>query len=174
MGIDGKKIVSSYYGNVKDVADITIAVLCSHSALPTAAAAKAAGFRTLGITTEGREETYALYNKRLFDDLEYVDAFKSGVTIIDEKIQQKIVKNNGIIIPNRSLSAYCGFDFVEIINVRESPSPIFRSIFNPARSFASLYTVTPYSVLYFNDVAGLNSIMVKFPFQWNVPLTSLP
>jgi len=102
-----QEIVSDYSS------DITIAVVCSHSGLPTAASAKAAGFRTIGITTAGRDRTYAEYNKNLFDDFRYVKEFKRDATKIDERIQEEIIRKNGIIIPNRSLSAYCGFDFLE-------------------------------------------------------------
>lgn len=101
-------LVSKY-----DTRNISIAVLCSHSALETAAAAKIAGFYTIGISTKGREKTYVKYNKKLYDEIEYIKEFKNNVTVIDEEIQKRIVEKNGILIPNRSLSAYCGYDFLE-------------------------------------------------------------
>lgn len=99
----------SYY----DPNNLAVAVLCSHSALETAAAAKQVGFRTIGITTKGRDKTYAVYNRKLFDNLLYVKEFKNGATKIDGSIQEEIITNSGILVLNRSLSAYCGFDYLE-------------------------------------------------------------
>ncbi len=103
-----QELVSSYDSN-----NLKVAVLCSHSALETAAAAKSAGFKTIGITTKGRDKTYAVYNRKLFDKLLYVDEFKDSATKIDDKIQNEIRESNGILIPNRSLSSYCGYDYLE-------------------------------------------------------------
>jgi len=99
----------SYY----DPKNLTVTVLCSHSALETAAAAKQAGFRTIGITTKGRDKTYAVYNRKLFDNLLYVNEFKNGATKIDDDIQEEIIADSGTFVLNRSLSAYCGFDYLE-------------------------------------------------------------
>lgn len=111
-----QELVSSYDPN-----NLTLAVLCSHSALETAAAAKSAGFKTIGITTKDRDKTYSMYNRSLFDELFYVKEFKNGATKIEDEIQKEIIKSNGILIPNRSLSAYCGYDYLE----NELGIPIF-------------------------------------------------
>lgn len=103
-----KNLASTY-----DSSRVSIAMLDSHSALETAAAAKVAGFRTIGITTRRRDRTYTVYNKKLFDDTFYIEEFKNGATQIDDEIQEAIREKNGILVSNRSLSAYCGFDYLE-------------------------------------------------------------
>lgn len=96
-----------------DPANIAIGVLCSHSAIETAYCAQTLGLPVYGITTEGRDITYAQQFRNLFDELIYVDQFKQDETVIPEEVVQYLTDNNVLFIPNRSFEVYLGPDRVE-------------------------------------------------------------
>ncbi len=103
-----QSIVQEYDPN-----NITIGVLCSHSAIETAYCAQTLGLPVIGITTKGRDITYAQQFRNLFDELIYVDKFEQDETVISEDVIDYLIKNNTIFIPNRSLDVYLGFDSLE-------------------------------------------------------------
>lgn len=89
----------------------TIAVLGSHSALDVCRGAKDLGFKTLVVCQKGREKTYQKYFKNIVDEVILLDKFSD---ILNEDIQQELIKRNCIFIPHRSFEVYIGdFDAIE-------------------------------------------------------------
>ena len=95
---------------VNNFQDITVGVLGSHSAEEVGIAAKAFGFKTVVICKKGREDLYSHHNAHLFDNVITLGKFSD---ILDQKIQEKLIKLNTIFIPNRSFSVYVGYDAIE-------------------------------------------------------------
>ena len=58
-----------------DPKKIRIGVLGSHSALEIASGAKQEGFETVVVCQNGREKTYALYYRNIFDNFIFLDKF---------------------------------------------------------------------------------------------------
>ncbi len=86
----------------------TIAVLGSHSALDVCRGAKDLGFKTLVVVQKGRDKTYAQYYKTqgelgCVDEVIELENFKD---ILDDNIQQELLKRNAIFIPHRSFEVY--------------------------------------------------------------------
>ncbi|MCL4366248.1 DUF1297 domain-containing protein [Patescibacteria group bacterium] len=86
----------------------TIAVLGSHSALDVCRGAKDLGFKTLVICKKGREKTYQDYYASkgelgCVDEVIVLDEFKK---ILNEKIQEELLKRNCIFVPHRSFEVY--------------------------------------------------------------------
>ncbi len=90
--------------------DVSIGVLASHSGEEVGMAAKAAGLRCIAICEKGRDALYTKYNKNLFSDFIVLDKFKD---ILKPDVQEKLLKNKVIFLPNRSFSVYAGYDGVE-------------------------------------------------------------
>jgi len=80
-----------------------IATLGSHTALQILKGAKDEGFKTICICEKGRERPYTSYN--VADEIIMVDSFKDYF-----KIEEKLIKQNAIIIPHGSFVAYIGPD----------------------------------------------------------------
>ncbi len=78
-----------------------IATLGSHTALQILKGAKDEGFKTVCICEKGRERPYKSYN--VADEIILVDSFKDYF-----KIEEKLIKQNAIIIPHGSFVAYIG------------------------------------------------------------------
>ncbi len=89
---------------------VTIGMIGSHSAEEIAISAKANGFETLVFCQKGREKFYQHYNKHLYDHVLVLDNFKD---ILHDKHQTFLEEQKTIIIPNRSLSVYLGYDELE-------------------------------------------------------------
>lgn len=83
--------------------DVTIATLGSHSALQILKGAKDEGFKTLVITTSDRINFYKRFS--FIDQIVQIPAFAEF-----PKIEEKLKKENIIIIPHGSFVAYLGFD----------------------------------------------------------------
>lgn len=98
-------LVSNYDNN-----NLNIGIFGSQSALEQGAAAKYAGLRTVVIVQKGRDATYVVHNKHLFDEFISVDNFKDA---LDGEIQKKLVETNTIMLPNRSMVAYWELDDIE-------------------------------------------------------------
>jgi len=96
IGDEIKSIVKKYDKN-----KIRIATLGSHSALNILKGAKEEGFKTLCICIEGQERIYKKY--KVADDFLFVEQFSD---ILDDKIQEKLRKNNLVIVPHGSFNAY--------------------------------------------------------------------
>jgi len=100
---------------------VKIGVVASHSALDTCDGAISEGFHTVAICEKGREKTFANYFKAdrdsndnvirgVVDEPIILDKFNN---ILDPIVQDKLIKNNVLFIPNRSFVSYCGISAVE-------------------------------------------------------------
>ncbi len=104
-----------------DLKKAKIGVVGSHSALDTCDGAKSEGFNTLAICQQGRESTFDRYFKTVTDSKgRHVKGFVDETLILDKfssmlepKVQNALMKDNVLFIPNRSFVAYCGIDAVE-------------------------------------------------------------
>lgn len=90
--------------------DLTIAIFGSHSALEIGLAAKTAGFKTILLAEKGRDSTYTLHNRHLFDEVVLLKNFKDG---LKEEVQRKLRDAGAVLLPNRSMVAYWGLDAIE-------------------------------------------------------------
>ena len=104
-----------------DLKKAKIGVVASHSALDTCDGAIPEGFRTVAVCQKGREKTFANYFRAqrdtdgniirgVVDEPLILDKFSN---ILDPKVQEKMMKDNILFIPNRSFVSYCGIDAVE-------------------------------------------------------------
>lgn len=86
----------------------TITVLGSHSALDVCRGAKDEGFKTLVVAQKGRDKTYSKYYKSdgelgVVDEVIELDRFAD---ILNEDVQQELLKRNAIFVPHRSFEVY--------------------------------------------------------------------
>jgi 5-formaminoimidazole-4-carboxamide-1-(beta)-D-ribofuranosyl 5'-monophosphate synthetase len=88
----------------------TIGTIGSHSAEEIGVAAKSQGLKTVVICQKGRERLYTVYDKHLFDHFILVDSFKD---ITHEDVQNQLKELNTLWMPNRSFTAYLGYDSIE-------------------------------------------------------------
>lgn len=95
--------------DLKQVSDVTIGMIASHSALDLADGATDEGFKTAAICEIGRHKTYSRY-KRIITETLLVDKFRD---ILDEGMQKKLRERNTIVVPNRSLTAYVPVEKIE-------------------------------------------------------------
>lgn len=96
-------------GKQYSLENITIGTIGSHSALEIMDGAKDENFRTLCICQKGRERTYQRF-KRLVDEIILVDNFSD---ITNSENQDKLRQVNTIMIANRALTAYLGYENIE-------------------------------------------------------------
>ncbi|MCD6503216.1 MAG: formate--phosphoribosylaminoimidazolecarboxamide ligase family protein [Euryarchaeota archaeon] len=98
--------------------NISIATIGSHSALDICDGAKDLGLRTIVICQRGREKTYEKYflkrktcdglEKGIIDKTYVLSKFKDVL-----EIQEKLLEENAIFIPNRSFVVYVGIEEIE-------------------------------------------------------------
>ncbi len=89
-----------------DKSKITVATICSHSALQIFFGAKQEGLRTLGIyANDAQKKTYESFQSSTPDEFLKVNSWKD---ILDEKIQEEMLKRNAIIVPHGSFVEYVG------------------------------------------------------------------
>lgn len=88
---------------------VRISALASHSALDVFDGAKDENFETIGLCKKGREKPYLEF-KRIVDECVILDDFKE---ISSEKIDSYLISREAIIVPNRSLAVYVGYDNIE-------------------------------------------------------------
>jgi 5-formaminoimidazole-4-carboxamide-1-(beta)-D-ribofuranosyl 5'-monophosphate synthetase len=104
-----------------DLKKAKIGVVASHSALDTCDGAVSEGFRTVAVCEKGRDRTFANYFRTqrdssgkivrgVVDEAVLVDKFKETVL---PNVQDSLMKNNVLFVPNRSFVSYCGIDAVE-------------------------------------------------------------
>ncbi len=93
---DMSKILEKY-----DLEKITIATLGSHSSLNIFKGAKEEGFRTVGICKPKDAIMYEKYP--LVDELIIVESFSE---LLSEKLQERLLKLNAVLIPHGSFTAY--------------------------------------------------------------------
>ncbi|MCQ2052784.1 MAG: formate--phosphoribosylaminoimidazolecarboxamide ligase family protein [archaeon] len=104
-----------------DLKKAKIGVIASHSALDTCDGAVSEGFRTMAVCQKGREKTFTNYFKTQRDTAGNIIRGVVDECLILEKfsdvlcpnIQEKMMENNILFIPNRSFVSYCGIDAVE-------------------------------------------------------------
>ncbi len=100
---------------------IRIGVLGSHSALDVCDGAVDEGFQTTVVCQKGRDRTYSEYfrshrdadgavRRGMVDDVILLDKFNQ---IMRPDIQQRLLKDNVLFVPNRSFTSYIGMDAVE-------------------------------------------------------------
>ncbi len=95
-----KKIGTDY-----DQEKISIATICSHSSLQIFHGARQEGFRTIGICTKERESLYSSFPLASPDRLIIVERFTD---LLQDNIQEELLRENAIIIPHGSLIEYVG------------------------------------------------------------------
>ncbi|MBS7641689.1 MAG: formate--phosphoribosylaminoimidazolecarboxamide ligase [Candidatus Bathyarchaeia archaeon] len=99
---DISTILSRYDEN-----DIKIATVCSHSALQIFHGARMEGFATIGISTARNRPYYESFPIAKPDIFIEIDDYKD---ILNKDIQEKLMKENAIIIPHGSFVEYIGAD----------------------------------------------------------------
>jgi len=108
------------YG-LRSVKKAKIGVIASHSALDVCDGAVSEGFRTLAVCEKGRERTFANYYRTIrdnsgnsmrgvVDQIVNVEKFKD---VVLPEVQDFLLKNNVLFVPNRSFVSYAGIDAVE-------------------------------------------------------------
>lgn len=88
-----------------DINEITISTICSHTALQIFYGAKQEGFKTIGICEKNRVPLYQSFPQAKPDEFIIVSDYKE---ILESRIQDKLRKNNSIVIPHGSLIEYVG------------------------------------------------------------------
>ncbi len=101
--ITKKEIATTLKGYGKK--DITIGVICSHSALQLIHGAKLEGFKTIGITLKERKKTYESFPRARPDEFMVVEKFSD---LLNGEIQEQMIEKNTIIIPHGSFVEYVG------------------------------------------------------------------
>jgi 5-formaminoimidazole-4-carboxamide-1-(beta)-D-ribofuranosyl 5'-monophosphate synthetase len=94
-----------------DPARLTLCSIGSHSALEVAYGARAQALRNLVVTAKGREQTYLRHFARREQPIGRgcVDAvleLQVFSDILDEEVQQRLLRQNVIFVPNRSFEVY--------------------------------------------------------------------
>ena len=117
--IDRETILSNLDGY--DLKKAKVGVVASHSALDTCDGAVSEGFHTVAVCQNGREDTFARYYRSqrdakgnlirgVVDETVLLNKFGD---IMRPEVQEKLIKNNVLFIPNRSFVSYSGIDAVE-------------------------------------------------------------
>ncbi|MBI4975216.1 formate--phosphoribosylaminoimidazolecarboxamide ligase [Candidatus Peregrinibacteria bacterium] len=91
-----------------DIKDYKIATLGSHTALQILKGAKDEGFKTVCICEKGREKPYISYD--VADEIISINNFNEYF-----EIEEKLIKENSIVIPHGSFVAYIGAEKVKNI-----------------------------------------------------------
>lgn len=104
-----------------DRSRLTLCSIGSHSALEVAYGARAQGLRNLIVTAKGRELTYTRYfaasdtppRRGCVDAVVELDTFAQ---ILDDDVQQRLLGENVVFVPNRSFEVYLRqkFEYEEI------------------------------------------------------------
>ena len=116
MNLQGQQMISETLKQY-DYENISIGVIGSHSALDVLDGAKRTRFKTTVVCEKGREEPYSRFD-RIIDNLIVLDKFADIYSI-----QEELVENNCIFIPNRSFAVYCDTNRIE----KEFKVPLFGS-----------------------------------------------
>ena len=95
-----ESILSTY-----DQQKLTVATICSHSALQIFHGARMEGFRVLGICTSSKKPLYEAFALSKPDVFLIVEKFQD---ILKPEIQTKLIKENAVVIPHGSFVEYVG------------------------------------------------------------------
>jgi 5-formaminoimidazole-4-carboxamide-1-(beta)-D-ribofuranosyl 5'-monophosphate synthetase len=93
--------ISSRYDRRK----LTMATICSHSALQIFHGARLEGLRSLGICTSDRRVMYEAFPLAKPDEFLMVERFKD---VLKPEIQARLAKENAVVIPHGSFVEYVG------------------------------------------------------------------
>ena len=104
-----------------DLKKAKIGVVGSHSGLDTCDGATSEGFRTVAICQDGREKTFNNYFRTQRDAsgkayrgcVDETIILPKFANILDANVQEKLINENILFVPNRSFVSYCGIDRVE-------------------------------------------------------------
>ena len=104
-----------------DLKKAKIGVVGSHSGLDTCDGATSEGFHTVAICQNGREKTFNNYFRTQRDSsgkavrgcVDETIILPKFANILDANVQEKLINDNILFIPNRSFVSYCGIDRVE-------------------------------------------------------------
>ncbi|MDR0767356.1 MAG: formate--phosphoribosylaminoimidazolecarboxamide ligase family protein [Methanosarcinales archaeon] len=113
-----QETVDQYYNNPER---IKIGTIASHSGLDICDGAVEEDFRTVAYCKSGREQTYATYFKAQRDAqgrllrgiVDEAIIFNKFDDILKPENQQKALDDSVLMVPNRSLTSYCGIDDIE-------------------------------------------------------------
>ena len=90
-----------------DLQRISLATICSHSALQIFHGAKLEGFRTIGICPRDRIDAYRAFPLAAPDEFMAVDKFSD---LLDPRQQQELRDRNAVIVPHGSFVEHVGAD----------------------------------------------------------------
>ena len=104
-----------------DLKKAKIGVVGSHSGLDTCDGATSEGFHTVAICQDGREKTFNNYFRTQRDAsgkayrgcVDETIILPKFANILDANVQEKLINENILFVPNRSFVSYCGIDKVE-------------------------------------------------------------
>ena len=104
-----------------DLKKAKIGVVGSHSGLDTCDGATSEGFHTVAICQDGREKTFNNYFRTQRDAsgkayrgcVDETIILPKFANILDANVQEKLINDNILFVPNRSFVSYCGIDKVE-------------------------------------------------------------
>ncbi len=104
----GKEEIDGILEGYKD--KVTIATICSHTALQIFHGAREEGFKTLGICKKENKGMYEAFPLGKPDEFLLVDNYQE---ILKEPFQEKLRKKNAVIIPHGSFVEYVGARNIE-------------------------------------------------------------
>lgn len=87
----------------------SIACIASHSALDVFDGAKDEGLRTIAICRRGRERIYRAVSETV-DSCVVLESYRS---LIEADVQRTLSNEGAVIVPNRSMAVYVGYDEIE-------------------------------------------------------------
>ena len=90
------------------VSRLSVAAVASHSALDVFDGAKEEGFRTVAVCQRGRELAYLRFP--VVDEHIILEKFSD---MVDEAVQLQLRRLNAVIVPNRSMAVYVGYEAIE-------------------------------------------------------------
>ena len=104
-----------------DLKKAKIGVVGSHSGRDTCDGATSEGFRTVAICQDGREKTFNNYFRTQRDAsgkayrgcVDETIILPKFANILDANVQERLINENILFVPNRSFVSYCGIDKVE-------------------------------------------------------------
>ncbi|BBG24490.1 formate--phosphoribosylaminoimidazolecarboxamide ligase family protein [Sulfuracidifex tepidarius] len=91
-----------------------VASVASHSALDVYDGVKDEGFETIALCKKGREAAY----KEFHGIIDYCFILNEYRDIAELEFQRKLIEMNSLIVPNRSMAVYLGYDTIEKMEVK--------------------------------------------------------
>lgn len=86
---------------------VSIATICSHSALQIFHGARQEGFSTIGVAKKQAKKAYSSFPLAEPDEYMLVDDY---YRLLNPKIQRSLIKKNAVIVPHGSFVEYVGAD----------------------------------------------------------------